>query len=354
MVTVAYRPFGAFRFLLAAMVLAQHSLVLLPPAGREVFYNLELGAVAVAVFFALSGFIVAEALASFYAQRPGAFIVNRCLRVIPPYLAAFALAVALDSWLYGRGELQPLDAPLIGPPWALPTLLAGAVEFVPGLPAHRLSGQDFSFIPFVWTLRVEFAFYATACAFVLAHAWIGTAARRRIQAAAFVTFYLSFATFLLLRHHAGARELLNAPFFAFGIVSFLRLRGHAESLRAHWLAITAIVPIAFVLCGERGHPVWLWQLPLLAALFTGFLVLSRLQLPPGWWRQWDKRLGGLSYPLYIGHGIVLTLLASISARRGALPYLAAVGLSLALAVVLHTIVEAPLGAVRDRVRGRKV
>jgi peptidoglycan/LPS O-acetylase OafA/YrhL len=352
--TALYRPFGAFRFLLAGMVLAQHGLVLLPACGREVFYNLELGAVAVAVFFALSGFIVAEALDSFYADRPGAFIVNRCLRVIPPYLAAFALAVALDSWLFTRGVLQALDAPLIGRPWALPTLLAGAVEFLPGLPAHRLSGQDFSFIPFVWTLRVEFAFYATACAFVLAMAYIGRTARRWMRTAAFATFYASFAVFLLLRHHAGARQLLNAPFFAFGIVTFLLLRDRSAILRAHWLAIAAMVPLAFVLCGERGHAILGWQLPLLASLFAGVVGLSRLQLPPGWQRRWDRRLGGLSYPLYIGHGIVLTLLASLSAQRGALPYVVAIGLSLVLAIGLHAVVEGPLGAVRDRVRGRKV
>jgi peptidoglycan/LPS O-acetylase OafA/YrhL len=261
------------------------------------------------------------------------------------------LAVALDSWLYARGGLVALDAPLRGAPWAWPTLMAGAVEFVPGLPAHRLSGQDFSFIPFVWTLRVEFAFYLVAGAYTLAWARFG---RRWMRAVAFAAFYVSFALFLLLRHHTGARQLLNAPFFAFGVVTFMLLRDCATSLRVHWLAIAALAPIAFVLCGERGHAVILWQLPLLAMLFGGLLVLSRLELPQGWWRRWDKRLGNLSYPLYIGHGIVLTVLGSISAQRGPLPYLAAIGLSVGLAVGLHAIVEAPLGAVRDRVRGRKV
>ena len=66
------------------MVLVQHGLLLLPEGQRGMLYQLELGAVAVAVFFALSGFIVAEAVGTFYAGRPVAFLVNRTLRVVPP------------------------------------------------------------------------------------------------------------------------------------------------------------------------------------------------------------------------------------------------------------------------------
>lgn len=79
----AYRPFGAFRLALAMMVLLQHGLLVLNSRGRELFYDLELGAVAVTTFLALSGFIVAEAIDRFYAGRPLAFLANRALRVVP-------------------------------------------------------------------------------------------------------------------------------------------------------------------------------------------------------------------------------------------------------------------------------
>jgi peptidoglycan/LPS O-acetylase OafA/YrhL len=348
----AYRPFGAFRFLLAMMVLVQHSLLLLPPGGaHDLFYGLELGAVAVAVFFALSGFIVAEACASFYAGRPAAFLANRALRVAPPYLATLALAVGVDSWLFGAGRLVPLDAPLHGAPWQPRVLLAGLLEIVPGLPAHRISLQYFSFIPFAWTLRLEVAFYLLAAGV----AWLtarAPARQGRIVAVAFAGLYAGFALFLMTKGSVGGRQLLNAPFFAFGVGLFLLRRHPTWALTANLLAIFACVPIAFILCGERGHPVLELQLPMLGLLFAALAYLSAAPAPI--WRGWDKRLGELSYPLYIGHGIVLTLLASLSNQRGLLPYTEGIVGALCLAALLHAWVERPLRRVRDRVRGTKV
>ena len=357
--TSAYRPFGAFRFILAMMVLLQHGLLLLPGGARETFYQLELGAVAVAVFFALSGFIVAEATGSFYAGRPAAFLTNRVLRVVPPYLAALGLSVLVDSWLFAAGRLVPLDAPVMLPPWQGRVLLAAVLEIVPGLPAYRLSGQDFSFIPFAWTLRVEFAFYLVA----FATCWLmvrgGAAAwRRAIGAAAFAAGYAAFGVFLV-RHWlhgaaGGGLQLLNIPFFAFGVCAYLALRDGTRLARLHLLFVAALVPVAFVLCGERGHPVLAWQLPILAGLFVALLLLARAPSPRGWMKDWDRRLGELSYPLYISHGIVLTVLASASTARGLLPYVVSVPVALWLASALHALVERPLRAVRARVRGREV
>ena len=351
--TLRYRPFGAFRFALSMMVLLQHGLVLLERPAREVFYDLELGALAVAVFFALSGFIVAEATDSFYAGRPGAFLTNRVLRVAPPYLAALLLTILADCWLYGAGRLVPLDATLAGPPWQPRVMLAAVAEIVPGLPARRISGQDFSFVPFAWTLRVEFAFYLAAFATCWAARWAGAGAQRRIVGAAFVAGYLLFGVFLL-RHGARGRQLLNIPFFAFGVAAYLARGGASPLARANLLAAACCVPVAFVLCGERCHPVLAYQLPVLLALFAVLLGLARAPAPGRRLRRWDRRLGELSYPIYIGHGVVLTCLTSLSTARGLLPYMAAVGLSLGVAMLLHMGVEQKLKGVRDRLRGSAV
>ena len=341
------------------MVLLQHGLLLLPGGARETFYQLELGAVAVAVFFSLSGFIVAEATGSFYAGRPAAFLGNRFLRVVPPYLAALALCVLIDSWLFTAGRLVPLDAPMMMAPWRWRVLLAAVLEIVPGMPAWRLSGQDFSFIPFAWTLRVEFAFYLVAfvTCWLMVQGW-AAAWRTRIGAAAFAAGYAAFGLFLWRHWRYGAAggglQLLNVPFFAFGVCAFLALQDRRRPAQLHLAFAAALVPVAFVLCGERGHPVLAWQLPILAILFAALVLLSRAASPTGWVKDWDKRLGELSYPLYISHGIVLTLLASVSARRGAVTYLVAVAASLWLASALHTLVEAPLRGVRARLRGVEV
>lgn len=47
------------------------------------------------MFFALSGFIVAEAAMTFYRDRPGNFIVNRVLRIYPSYVAALVVTANL-------------------------------------------------------------------------------------------------------------------------------------------------------------------------------------------------------------------------------------------------------------------
>jgi peptidoglycan/LPS O-acetylase OafA/YrhL len=345
-----YRPFGAFRFLLAMMVLAQHGLLVLPPAARDGFYDWELGAVAVTVFFALSGFIVAEALDSFYAGRPVAFLLNRALRIVPPYLAALVLALAVDAALAEAGRLVPLDAPLTGSPLHWRIILASVVEIIPGLPAHRISGQDFSPIPFAWTLRVEFAFYLAAFAVSLARTRMPPA----IIPLALMIAYTGFALFAWRQSQgdgSAPMQLLCIPFFGFGIGLYALERRPGAAARLHLHAVACACLLAFTFWHQRGHPVLLYQLPLLAALFTILGLLARRRAIGPKIRRWDRRLGDLTYPLYISHGIVLTLLRGLTSSRGALSYAAAILLSLALAATIHASIERPLTRLRTRIRG---
>jgi peptidoglycan/LPS O-acetylase OafA/YrhL len=357
-----YRPFGALRFGLALMVLLQHGLLVLRDEGRHAFYALELGAVAVAVFFALSGFIVAEAMSVFYAGRPVAFLANRALRVIPPYAAAFLAAVVLDGTLFAAGRLAPLTGTVDGNPLQPWTLLAGALEIVPGLPARRISGGAFSFIPFAWTLRVEFAFYMVAAAAGFA----GLAGRptacadqgvRTDRAAGLIAggSILSTALVLarLLRHPgSGPTQLVNVPFFAFGLCAFLYRERDDMRARAVLAGIGCVALAAFPMCGQRGQPVLAIQLPLLFILFGLLRLLSRAGAAmPALLARWDRRLGELSYPLYISHGVALTLIASLVRTRGLMPYAATVTSALAFALVIHRTVEQPMRGWRDRLRG---
>src|SRR5262245_27936262 len=69
---------GAFRFLLAVMVVLGH-LVHTP-------YYSHLGYYAVRAFFVLSGFVMTAALTEVYGFDGKRFSVNRFLRLAPPYL----------------------------------------------------------------------------------------------------------------------------------------------------------------------------------------------------------------------------------------------------------------------------
>ena len=356
-----YRPFGGLRFVLAMLVVLQHGLILLVPSDRDFLYAHEVGAVAVTTFFALSGFIVADASSTFYSGRPSAFLANRSLRVVPPYLAALAMTVAVDSWLFTTGRLIALDAPLQGAPWQPRVLIAGLLEILPGMTARRVSGQDFSFIPYAWTLRVEFAFYLTA----FGTCWLmrlktqGFDWRRGGVGVALGTAYLAFAMFAWRHRSSGvgagvALQVICVPFFAFGLGLFFLERWPGVASRLHLLLVSAAVLLGFTYWGQRGHPLLVYQLPLLIVLFAALALLSEVRSIPDNVRRWDRRLGELSYPLYVSHGVILSLLTGLSARRGALPYLCAPILALLLAASLQITIEKPLRAMRSRLRGASV
>jgi len=90
-------------------------------------------------------------------------------------------------------------------------------------------------------------------------------------------------------------------------------------------------------------------LALLGLLLASLIPLSRQTVPH--LQSWDKRLGALSYPLYIGHGVILTALMNMTAQRNWQLYAAGMAGSLALALALNKIVEHPIARLRARVRG---
>ena len=73
MLPLAYRPFGAFRLLLAGLVVFQHFTANAAPAWwHDRFIGLSPGSAAVLVFFAMSGFVIGEAADRIYHARPEA------------------------------------------------------------------------------------------------------------------------------------------------------------------------------------------------------------------------------------------------------------------------------------------
>lgn len=341
----AYRPLGGFRLLLALLVVVQHQLHLLPAAARAPFYRLELGVLAVAAFFAISGFIVAEAVSTFYAGRPGAFLANRALRLVPCYLAAVVLAAAAQGALYAAGRLVPLDGPLTGSPLSPAVLGSALLEILPGMQPKWLIGQDFSLIPFAWTLRVEAAFYAAVALTVLAGRLVRGAALSAILVA-----YVAFFAALLSRH--GPQQCLYIPFFLVGVALY-RHRVTRTRWSAGWLAgAAAAAALAFPFWMQRGAPLLAWQGPILAVLLAVVVALALAPPVGARWRQRDRAAGDLSYPLYLGHGVVLIVLADAGLPLGVGLYAAGLALSLGLAALLHRWVERPVARWRAAVRGR--
>jgi peptidoglycan/LPS O-acetylase OafA/YrhL len=112
--------------------------------------------------------------------------------------------------------------------------------------------------------------------------------------------------------------------------------------------------LAFTYWGQRGHPVLAFQLPLLGLLFAMLLVLARTRVWSPTLIAWDKRLGALSYPIYIGHGLILTALRSLTPERSWPLYAAGAVGSIALAVALNGAIDRPMQAIRAQLRGVRI
>lgn len=96
-----YKMQGAYRFLLALMVLWSHSVLKFFPEVSDWFPYLQLGNVAVSSFFVLSGYLMMEAITLWYSNRLPNFLINRYLRIGPPLFVAAVVSVAVHfSVLY--------------------------------------------------------------------------------------------------------------------------------------------------------------------------------------------------------------------------------------------------------------
>ena len=57
-------------------------------------------------FFALSGFVIAEAADIAYRGRPVAFLGNRLLRIVPHFVLAMAMSIVLQGYFVAAGTLH--------------------------------------------------------------------------------------------------------------------------------------------------------------------------------------------------------------------------------------------------------
>ena len=159
-IAVAYRPFGLFRMALAVMVMMHHfGIHLASIEASLVFRRLDLGRVAVLVFFILSGFVISEAAETFYARRPAAFACNRLLRIMPPFFGAIILSYVVQLGLFEAGWLHPLEGERVNASDFTP--LALIMNLLAIMPGARLLGElpDYLLIRYVWAVRIEVLFY---------------------------------------------------------------------------------------------------------------------------------------------------------------------------------------------------
>ena len=317
-----YSRLAILRLVLALCVVLTHS--------RFSAFQMA-GGMAVVCFFFISGFLVAGLLRETYADRPGAFLSNRFLRIFPIYWACLVFALPIvgqlpfDSYEIGRLMGWPetswqwlFNLVLIGEGWAMP----------------RVIGTS-------WSLGMELGFYALLFFFyTLFQRW-----RILLLCLLFLASFTPLAAVSAVLHFGYA--------LALGALCFevkLALPRAVAVVCALLLAAAMLVAPA-AMDHQRYAPestVYMILAPLL--LFGAFSLFTEVRS--------DSRLaalcGSISYPLFLLHMPIAVLLTWLGMpEQGPVSFLLTSLCSLVASYLVVLAVERPLVPLRRALRERR-
>jgi peptidoglycan/LPS O-acetylase OafA/YrhL len=364
-----YRLLGFYRFSLAMMVVLSHTFIFTFGHGPRVFVmQVGFGNVAVNGFFVLSGFIIAEAVHLFYTGRPGAFLINRALRLVPPFWAATLVSILIHAWLVRFAVLRVADYET--PPSGIfvpENLIAQITAIIPIFNVNRLFGygqERYYFVRYGWAIFVEFVFYYVYAAAMFTWTW----ARRFIS---LPVFALAWGGGALALHVINDYvrpiywALGFAPYFVLGCSLYFMLVSGDRRAKILGFIAYLLVALHFVryVQGQIGMSVQALSaiaepsvlVPWLMMLCLPIILLALAPLQVSLYKERiDKWFGDLTYPLYLNHFAVVVAAWSLTERRSWAVQVAVIGLSLVLAYVMKLAVDVPVASARDWVRGTRL
>ena len=317
---------GTLRFLLAYSVLMSH-------LGLRV-NDLNPGVIAVIVFYLLAGHVVAR-LWGKWRHQPGAsgrFYRDRAWRILPQYSAALLFATLV--WLSGAQS----SFIAIRPDWSdwLANILIVPLNF------YMYTGQDsFTLIPPAWSLGAEIQFY------LLVPLLLSQKLPNLL-----IVFAVSLGIFVLAQ-----LQILDTDHYGYRLmpgVLFIFLLGVLHELANRHVSLRMLLMI-----------VWLFNFIYLVWLFTGgryvsfnkevalglmlaMPLLALLNKPkPGKQNKsmgmhLDRRLGELSYGVFLYHFPVLWLLKLQPPVLAPNEIVIVMAFSLCCAAIGHWAIERPL------------
>ncbi len=289
------------------------------------------GPFAVFGFFFLSGFLVSQLLDTTYHQRPGAFVMNRFLRIFPPYWAALLLGLALASLL---PEITATVHPKLFTP--TPRELARNV-FLWGM--RTLKSRP---VAVAWSLELEVRWYL----FLFATSFFPGKVRVGCWLAVIpLCFWFAHGKIQLFYWGMAGSGLC----FALGSLHY-----YGKPRVPRLLSLAALSgAVAFIFSGPPGS-VPVTELPYFqeflcfqALLFLGFGWLLEVKAED----KASSFAAMLSYPIFLMHrfGLVLTLWFGLPLGKP-VGVAAALGITLALSLGLHYLTEVPLRGIRTAIR----
>jgi len=280
----------------------------------------------------VSGFIISEAIHKFYWGRMGAFLSNRLLRLIPPYLFALVLSMVLHATL------------TLGPDWAFGwknLLFQPILPVIPAPPAN-----SYSFVRYIWAVEVEFYFYLMCALLCIAYVRFRPTATQAIAFAAVV------AVLSVLAHMTGRRTLwvfAMLPYFAVGVFLYW-IAVQRASLAFVGLAVATILTLAhfYSFTGRSAYSIGSWVI--LAAIAASVIPLWGTRVSAAA-KTIDQKVGDLSYPLYLNHFVIVTAFYQHWPWRNLSAILICIATAVIVSYIANEIVEPLTKSVRDRLRG---
>ena len=308
------------------------------------------GYLGVDIFFVVSGYLITGLVAR--AMRDGrfsfaAFYWRRAWRLLPAAYAVFLACVLVSPWLLTVAEQRDFFKQLLG-----------ALTFTGNIALWLQTGYfeqaaELKPLLHVWSLAIEEQYYLLLPA---AMALVGP--RRWRAAALFATLASVAACFALVASKPGdAFYLLPTRAWELGVGSVAALwvaqpvNLAVPSARWEWLGTLCLVVLAVLVVTplQAAHPGWATAL---TCGLTGVIVAVGLRWLGA--RHGSSVLawfGDRSYSLYLIHWPIFAFLNSANTSGGGLPWwvrLLAMGVSVALAVLLYRYVESPLRVIGHR------
>jgi peptidoglycan/LPS O-acetylase OafA/YrhL len=325
---------GTLRFVLAVLVVFNH--LWLPTANK-------LGAHAVTSFYIVSGFLMAKIIQEVYglsARGFGHYILNRFLRIFPPYATFLGISVIL----------LVLFENTFGQTYSNMKLPSSWDSWFSNVTLINLTWAPEIVIPPAWSLSVEFFFYISMGLLLARNRMIATV---WFLASVGLTIGLivSDAKFSTRYSPTYAASL----YFSIGAMIYFNW-DRIKRLGLHLGGFALLVPLfcAFPLLveyfGFDPHMEGYYG----ATLLFIVIFISSMTIRVQRWRRADKLLGDMAYFIFIGHimsaGIVRIIFPNAVTPYGFIFLLMSLILCIALSYLFLTVVQRRLDSLRDRVR----
>jgi len=279
------------------------------------------------LFFMVSGFVI---LWSAIDRDPLGFAVSRFSRLYPSFWASIAFTVLVILLL------RDLIPKITTPPLNMRTILANATMVPAIFNAHLIEGV-------YWTLEIELRFYALIFGLLLfrqiRHVEVWLSIWLAIAIAALFVKLPWVIKYVILQPYG--------PLFIAGCLFYLVLSTGLTIARAVHLIVLAVV-CGYICLDQRSQFItadWLsaFVVPLALVSFFAIFTVVSLRKKELRTRRYSDALGALTYPLYLTHATMGSLLyAVLRPRIGATISLVAVtGLAFAVAWVVTVTVDKP-------------